>query len=329
MISTIKNLIGGVTGANDPYKKADEISKKYADALNTQYAAGIQNLEDQKKGLALTYDPQRASVNAQYERGVRNNEEQMANLGLTRSGTNLTSQLALDTERQRGIAEVNTTQDQAAQKLQAQINEYMAQRDSEIAQQSARLYENAYNTEMQFAHDKEMAALEHKYNQQMATLQLAYDIALSKNDHAQTAALQKEMAALEHQYNIERLEKQNALNWDTYQKQAALDNQYAINLYNSKAATDWNYTQKKAALEGNNPKPGDDNPNDDDNGGVVYPTRGIMAGSPSNEAIALATELLARFRAGEDVHYEDIRAGSDSLNLSEKDMLWLINYFNL
>lgn len=233
MLSTIKNIVGRVVGANDPYNKADAISKKYADAINTQYAAGIQNLQDQKKGIAAAYDPHRASVNAQYERGVRNANEQMANLGLTRSGTNLTQQMALETERQRGMAEVNTAQAEAAQNLQAQINQYMAERDAAIGQQAARLYENTYNMQQQFKHDEDMAALNHRYNQQMAVLQHQHNLALATNNHALQLSLEKEMAALEQDYRIATLEKQ-----------AELDNAS----YAQRAATDWNYQQKQMAL---------------------------------------------------------------------------------
>ncbi|MBQ5824615.1 MAG: hypothetical protein IIW48_07370 [Clostridia bacterium] len=391
MLSTIKNIVGRVVGANDPYSKADEVSKKYADAINTQYAAGIQNLQDQKKGIAAAYDPQRASVNAQYERGVRNNNEQMANLGLTRSGTNLTQQMALETERQRGIAEVNTAQAEAAQKLQAQINEYIAQRDSEIAQQSARLYENAYTTQQQFAHDKEMAAISHRYDQEMAALQHQYNIALSKNDHEQTAALQKEMAALEQSYNIATLEKQAeldkanyahraaidwdysqkgaALDWDYYQKQAALDNINALNLYNSKASTDWDYYQKQAALDNSNAlslynsKASTDwnyyqkqAALDNSNALSLYNSKastdwdyyqkqaalgnkykigsdvnGDTLNHVSGTAKAIASSLRAQQIAGDKVGYEKLRAEIDnnSSALSENDVLWLMDFFNI
>ena len=83
--------------------RINDLSQRYRDAINTQYAAGIQNLETQKAKAYVNYDPLRASVNSEYARGVRTNQENMANLGLTRSGTNLTAQLKLDTERQRGI----------------------------------------------------------------------------------------------------------------------------------------------------------------------------------------------------------------------------------
>ncbi len=244
--SLIKSGLNSISGQSNQYSadtelaRAEETQKRYTDAINTQYAAGIQNLQDQQKNLALQYDPQRASVNAQYERGMRNNAEQMANLGLTRSGTNLTAMTALDTERARGMAEVNSAQDAASRQLQAQINEYIAQRDSDIAKQSASIYENAYNNisayerqlatlEAQNRYDKEMAVLNHSFNQQMATLEHSYNLALQTNDYAQKKALETEMAALEQNYKIQALEKQ-----------AELDNAS----YAQRAATDWGYTQK-------------------------------------------------------------------------------------
>jgi hypothetical protein len=284
MLNTIKkaasSLLSGlnsISGQSNQYsadaelKRAEDTQKRYSDAINTQYAAGIQNLQDQQKNLSLQYDPERASVNAQYERSVRNNAEQMANLGLTRSGTNLTAMTALENERARGLAEVNSAQDAANRQLQAQIKEYMAQRDSDIAKQSASIYENAYNNisayerqlatmEAQNKYDKEMAALNHKYNQQMATLEQSYNLALQTSDYAQQRALKTEMAALEQGYKMQALEKQAELDnasyaqraatdWNYYQQQAALDNKLALQQYNSKAATDWGYYQQQAALD--------------------------------------------------------------------------------
>ncbi len=249
--STAADILKGVAGAvasqsntynpQQEYRNAEKVSQMYSDAINTQYAAGIQNLMDQKKAIPLQYDPQRASVNTNYERGVRNNAEQMANLGLERSGTNLTQQMALETERQRGLAEVNAAQDEATRNLRAQINEYIAQRDSAIAQQRAGTYENAYNNisayqrqlaqmEKQHRYDKEMAAISHgydkdlaavthgydiemaeitnNYNRQMAVLEYEHSLALANNNHEKQAALQREMAALEQQYKMQTLNRQ-------------------------------------------------------------------------------------------------------------------------
>lgn len=266
MLKTIANaansLLNTVSGQSNQYSAAKElqnaknVQKMYSDAINTQYAAGIQNLQNQEKTVALQYDPQRALVNSNYERGVRNNAEQMANLGLTRSGTNLTAQLALETERQRGLAEVKSNEDAKRRELQAQINEYMAQRDSDIAKQSASIYQNAYDniSEYQrqlaqmetqhrydkelaadsYAHDKEMVAIENGYKQEMAKLEYEYSLALSNNNYDREAQIKKEMAALEQEYAMAKLNRQ-----------AELDKQ----VYSSKAATDWNYYQKQAALD--------------------------------------------------------------------------------
>jgi hypothetical protein len=266
MLKTITNvansLLNTVSGQSNQYsaskelQNAKDIQKMYSDAINTQYAAGIQNLQNQDKTLALQYDPQRALVNSNYERGVRNNEEQMANLGLTRSGTNLTAQLALESERQRGLAEVNSAQDAARRELQAQINEYIAQRDSAIAQQSASIYQNAYDNiseyqrqlaqmEKQHRYDKEMASISHGYDkelaaidngykQEMAKLEYEHSLALANNNYDREAEIKREMAALEQEYAMAKLNRQ-----------AELDRQN----YSSKAATDWNYYQKQAALD--------------------------------------------------------------------------------
>lgn len=266
MLKTIANaansLLNTVSGQSNQYSAAKElqnaknVQKMYSDAINTQYAAGIQNLQNQEKTVALQYDPQRALVNSNYERGVRNNAEQMANLGLTRSGTNLTAQLALETERQRGLAEVKSNEDAKRRELQAQINEYIAQRDSDIAKQSASIYQNAYDniSEYQrqlaqmetqhrydkelaadsYAHDKEMVAIENGYKREMAKLEYEYNLALSNNNYDREAQIKKEMAALEQEYAMAKLNRQ-----------AELDKQ----VYSSKAATDWNYYQKQAALD--------------------------------------------------------------------------------
>lgn len=266
MLKTISNvansLLNTVSGQSNQYsatkelQNAKDVQKMYSDAINTQYAAGIQNLQNQEKTVALQYDPQRALVNSNYERGVRNNAEQMANLGLTRSGTNLTAQLALETERQRGLAEVKSNEDAKRRELQAQINEYIAQRDSDIAKQSASIYQNAYDniSEYQrqlaqmetqhkydkelaadsYAHDKEMVAIENGYKQEMAKLEYEYSLALSNNNYDREAQIKKEMAALEQEYAMAKLNRQ-----------AELDKQ----VYSSKAATDWNYYQKQAALD--------------------------------------------------------------------------------
>ena len=266
MLKTIANaansLLNTVSGQSNQYSAAKElqnaknVQKMYSDAINTQYAAGIQNLQNQEKTVALQYDPQRALVNSNYERGVRNNAEQMANLGLTRSGTNLTAQLALETERQRGLAEVKSNEDAKRRELQAQINEYIAQRDSDIAKQSASIYQNAYDniSEYQrqlaqmekqhrydkelaadaYAHDKEMVAIENGYKQEMAKLEYEYSLALSNNNYDREAQIKKEMAALEQEYAMAKLNRQ-----------AELDKQ----VYSSKAATDWTYYQKQVELD--------------------------------------------------------------------------------
>lgn len=232
MVKTIANaansLLDTVSGQSNQYsaakelQKAKEVQKMYSDAINTQYAAGIQNLQNQEKTLALQYDPQIALVNSNYERGVQNNAEQMANLGLTRSGTNLTAQLALETERQRGLAEVNSAQDAARRDLQAQINEYIAQRDSAIAQQSASVYQNAYDNiseyqrqlaqmETQHGYDKEMADIDNQYNRDMAILEQEHALALANNNYDRQLEIEKEMAALNQQYKIETLDHQAKL----------------------------------------------------------------------------------------------------------------------
>ena len=277
MLKTIANaansLLDTVSGQSNQYsaskelQNAKDIQKMYSDAINTQYAAGIQNLQNQDKTLALQYDPQRALVNSNYERGVRNNEEQMANLGLTRSGTNLTSQLALESERQRGLAEVNSAQDAKRRELQAQINEYIAQRDSAIAQQSASIYQNAYDniSEYQrqlaqmekqhsydkemaaegYAHDKEMAAISNQYNRDMAALEYEHSLALANNNYDRQLQIEKEMAALEQQYKIETLNRQAEIDKQLLSTEYGLKN----SSYAKQAAIDWDYAQKNAALE--------------------------------------------------------------------------------
>jgi hypothetical protein len=243
--------------------RINDLSQRYRDAINTQYAAGIQNLQTQKDKAYVNYDPLRASVNAEYSRGLRANNENMANLGLTRSGTNLTAQLKLDTERQRGIADVNAQQAEAERKLQEQITTYIAERDSAIAKTEADLYSNAYNNisaherqlaqmEVQHGYNVQMAELNNRFNREMAALEYEYSLAISRNDHQQQAALQREMAALEQSYKMQTMERQAQLeresyeqraasDWNYYQQQAALDNSYDWNNYQQKAALDYSY----------------------------------------------------------------------------------------
>lgn len=251
--------------------RLNDLSQKYRDAINTKFAAGIQNLETQKDKVYVNYDPLRASVNSEYARGLQAHNENMANLGLTRSGTNLTAQLKLDTERQRGIAAVNADQAEAERKLQEQINTYMTERDSAIAQTEADLYANAYNNisayerqlaqmEAQHGYNVQMAELNNRFSREMAALEYEYSLALSRNDHQQQAALQREMAALEQSYKMQTIERQAQLDkesyeqraatdWNYHQQQAALDSQLALDQYSSKAATDWNYYKKQAELD--------------------------------------------------------------------------------
>ena len=266
----VDSRTGGYSAA-DELANAEKVAKMYADAINTQYAAGIQNLTTQKANLSSEYDPYRAAANAQYERNVRTNNEQMANLGLTRSGTNMTNQVKLSTERQRNLAEVDTNQAKAAQELQAQINEYIAQRDSEIASQRASTYQSAYNNisdyqrssalaEQQFGYDQKLAELDYAHDKEMAAINHEYAIAEMNNDYAKKAQLEREMAALEYSYSMKKIERQAELDnesyaqkaatdWNYYQQQAALDSQIGMSEYNQKAATDWSYYQQQAALD--------------------------------------------------------------------------------
>lgn len=254
MLKTIANtansLLNTVSGQSNQYSAAKElqnakdIQKMYSDAINTQYAAGIQNLQNQEKTLALQYDPQRALVNSNYERGVQNNAEQMANLGLIRSGTNLTAQLALETERQRGLAEVNSAQDAARRDLQAQINEYIAQRDSAIAQQSASVYQNAYDNiseyqrqlaqmDKQHGYDKEMADINNTYNRNMAILEQEHALALANNNYDRQLEIEKEMAALNQQYKIETLDHQAKLDKELLNAEYSLKSSVGSSAYSN------------------------------------------------------------------------------------------------
>lgn len=261
---------GGYSAATE-YENAEKYAKMYADAANAQYAAGIQNLTDQKARLGAEYDPYRAAAYAQYERNVRSNNEQMANLGLTRSGTNLTNQIKLSTERQRNLAQVDANQAKAEQEIKAQINEYIAQRDSKIMEQRARAYENAANNissfqrssalaEQQFGYDKQLTQLNQEHDKAMAALNHEYTIAEMNNDYAKKAQLEREMAALDYSYSMQKIERQAQLenesyaqraatDWNYTQQQMALEDKYAQAQYSSRAATDWDYAQKQMALE--------------------------------------------------------------------------------
>jgi hypothetical protein len=230
--------------------RASDLIADYRAAINSQYAAGIQNLQSQKENAYLEYDPLRASVNNEYAKSVRTNDENMANLGLTRSGTNLTAQLKLDTEKQRGIAGVNAAQKEAERKLQEQINTYIAERDSTIAAKSADIYSSAYNNiaahnsqlaqmEAQHNYNIEMAKLNQKYERQRQTLDFLYSLAGSTSNNLQQAAFSLGSSVLDQGFNMMSAERQaqldkdmyaykSATDWDYYQKQAALDNSYDV-----------------------------------------------------------------------------------------------------
>lgn len=270
-LQDIVNSRNGGYSADSELANAEKVAQMYANAANAQYAAGIQNLTDQKARLGAEYDPYRAAANAQYERNIRANNEAMANLGLNRSGTNLTNQVKLSTERQRNLAEVDANQAKAAQELQAQINEYIAQRDSQIMSQRASAYQSAYNNisdyqrssalaEQKFGYDQKLAELDYAHDKEMAALNHQYTIAEMNNDYAKKAQLEREMAALDYSYSMQKMERQAQLDnesyaqkaatdWNYYQQQAALDNKNAESLYNAKAATDWNYYKQQAALD--------------------------------------------------------------------------------
>lgn len=270
-LQDIVNSRNGGYSADSELANAEKAAQMYANAANAQYAAGIQNLIDQKARLGAEYDPYRAAANAQYERNIRANAEAMANLGLNRSGTNLTNQLKLSTERQRNLAEVDANQAKAAQNLQAQLQEYIAQRDSQIMSQRASVYQNAYNNisdyqrssalaEQKFGYDQKLAELDFAHDKEMSALNHQYTIAEMNNDYAKKAQLEREMAALDYSYSMQKMERQAQLDnesyahkaatdWNYYQQQADLDNKNAQSLYNAKSATDWNYYQKQAALD--------------------------------------------------------------------------------
>lgn len=257
--------------ADEEIARANEYAKMYSDALDIQYAAGIQNLTEQKQNLPAAYDPYRAGVNAQFERSMRTNNEQMANLGLNRSGTNLTNQIRLSNERARGMAEVDSNQAKAEQEIKAQINEYIAQRDSAKAQQKAEAFQNAYNNisshqrtlaqmEQQNKYDIQLAELDYAHDEEMARLNHQYAIAEMNNDYAKKAQLEKEMAALDYSYSMQKIERQQQLenesyaqraatDWGYTQQQMALDSKLSLDEYKAKAATDWGYKQKQLALE--------------------------------------------------------------------------------
>ncbi len=257
--------------ADNEIANAEKYAQMYSDALDIQYAAGIQNLTEQKQNLPAAYDPYRAGVNAQFERSMRTNNEQMANLGLNRSGTNLTNQIRLSNERARGMAEVDSNQAKAEQEIKAQINEYIAQRDSAKAQERATAYQNAYNNisshqrtlaqmEQQNKYDIQLAELDYAHDEEMARLNHEYAIAEMNNDYAKKAQLEREMAAIDYNYSMQKIERQQQLenesyakraatDWGYTQQQMALDSKLSLDEYKAKAAADWDYKQKQLALE--------------------------------------------------------------------------------
>lgn len=227
--------------------RISDLASQYRSAIYNQYAAGIQNLQSQKENAYAQYDPLRASVNNEYAKGVKTNNENMANLGLTRSGTNLTAQLKLDTERQRGIAGVNAQQAEAERKLQEQINTYMAERDSAIATKEADLYANAYNNisaynrqlaqmEAQHNYDVEMAKLNQKYERQRQTLDFLYSLAGSTSNNLQQAAFSLGSSVLDRGFDMMSMERQAQLDRQEYANRAAIDYNYDVALQQLKNA---------------------------------------------------------------------------------------------
>ena len=254
---------GAVSPVQSYYSEAQELanaqklSDLYANAINTRYSAGIANLQDQMAHISEDYEPYRLQAEAAAIKSHGKLQENMANLGLTRSGTNLTMQTGIETAKQRTLADINAQEAKAARDLQAQINEYIAQRDSAIATQTADLYQSAYGNVSSFnrnmqtmatqhGYDKEMAAIEQSYNKEMAAIEQQYKLAYMRADYQEQAQLQREMAEIEQRYNMQlkaydsQLAQQEynnraATDWSYYQKQAALDSQNDINLYNAKA----------------------------------------------------------------------------------------------
>lgn len=127
----------------------NEAVNAYIDAMNNSYAGAISNMQNATNtGIS--------ALNQQYQKAYDVNEinrliaqrqlaEQMENMGLTNSGLNRTQMAALETQKANANASALQQKNAAANALRQQLNDYLANIETQKLQNAANARYNAAN----------------------------------------------------------------------------------------------------------------------------------------------------------------------------------------
>lgn len=163
-MATLPNASSMINNQNNYYNTlsgnardiSDEISTNrneavnaYIDAINNSYAGAIANMQ-QATNTGIS------ALNQQYQKAYDVNEinrliaqrqlaEQMENMGLTNSGLNRTQMAALETQKANANASVLQQKNAAANALRQQLNDYLANIETQKLQNAANARYNAAN----------------------------------------------------------------------------------------------------------------------------------------------------------------------------------------
>ena len=163
-MATLPNASSMINNQNNYYNTlsgnarniSDEISTSrneavnaYIDAINNSYAGAIANMQ-QATNTGIS------ALNQQYQKAYDVNEinrliaqrqlaEQMENMGLTNSGLNRTQMAALETQKANANASVLQQKNAAANALRQQLNDYLANIETQKLQNAANARYNAAN----------------------------------------------------------------------------------------------------------------------------------------------------------------------------------------
>lgn len=128
----------------------NEAVNAYIDAMNNSYAGAIANMQNATNtGIS--------ALNQQYQKAYDVNEinrliaqrqlsEQMENMGLTNSGLNRTQMAALETQKANANASVLQQKNAAANALRQQLNDYLANIETQKLQNEATARYNTANS---------------------------------------------------------------------------------------------------------------------------------------------------------------------------------------
>lgn len=187
---------------NDEYAQA----KKYAQELNKSVdiaaAPTITAYNQQIMDLPQQFNPYRNAAEVQSRLDAQTLAENMANMGLTRSGTNITQQTALATQKQNTLGQITRAETDARKDLVSQLNAYIAQRDAAKQSNLATAQQQAYQSVTAYKQNVSLAEINDQYYKQNAKLQREFDAAQADKNFARTAKLQKEMAELAREHDI-------------------------------------------------------------------------------------------------------------------------------